>query len=163
MHNGDSINWYVRRPGQLSEIISLKSSPPTYTEVEDAWSYTSTVPYILMVRCLIKYWINFIFLPYIELKFLMYSVYFRNGFIFPCWFVFNDALLGQAYSFLSESVCSRRESRCESSHYDVGSWHRFRTWVFKTVCFICYAFEKLKQYLNELWLCYLWKWKVSTY
>jgi hypothetical protein len=36
-------------------------SPPSSTEVKNEWSYTSTLQYIFMARCLVKYKDNFTF------------------------------------------------------------------------------------------------------
>jgi len=32
-------------------------SPPYNAEVKDAWSYTSTNPYVFMAYCLVKKWV----------------------------------------------------------------------------------------------------------
>jgi hypothetical protein len=32
--------------------------PPSNAEVKNAWSYTSTLPYVFMAWCLIKQWIR---------------------------------------------------------------------------------------------------------
>jgi hypothetical protein len=47
-----SVPW-IKRPGREAD-----HSPPPSAEVKNAWSYTSTPPYIFMVWCLMKQWIR---------------------------------------------------------------------------------------------------------
>jgi hypothetical protein len=46
----------LRRPGHEAD-----HSPPLNAEVKNAWSYTSTLPYVFMARCLVKHRDEFIF------------------------------------------------------------------------------------------------------
>jgi hypothetical protein len=49
----------VKRPGREAD-----HSPPSNTEVKNAWSYTSSPPYVFMAWCLVKHRDNFaLFLP----------------------------------------------------------------------------------------------------
>jgi hypothetical protein len=41
-------------------------SPPSFDEVMNAWSYTSTLPHVLMTWYLVKHWDNFTFLSYLS-------------------------------------------------------------------------------------------------
>jgi hypothetical protein len=43
----------VKRPG-----LKAEHSPPSSAEVKSAWSYTSTLHYVLVAWCLIKQWIR---------------------------------------------------------------------------------------------------------
>jgi hypothetical protein len=48
--------WGVNRPGREAD-----HSPPTCAEVKKTWIYTSTLTYVFMAQCLVKYRDNFIF------------------------------------------------------------------------------------------------------
>jgi len=43
----------VKRPGRETNY-----SPTSIAEIKNAWSYTSTHPYVFVLWCLIKQWIR---------------------------------------------------------------------------------------------------------
>jgi hypothetical protein len=50
------------KPNRMREA---DHSPPSRAEVKNAWNYTSTLPYVFMVWCLVKHRANFKFtLPF---------------------------------------------------------------------------------------------------
>jgi hypothetical protein len=46
----------IKRPGREAD-----HSPPSSAEVKNAWSYTSTLQYVFIAWCLVKYRDNFTF------------------------------------------------------------------------------------------------------
>jgi hypothetical protein len=51
----------MSQTANLNKIITNLHSPPSNAEVKNAWSYTSTTPYVFMAWCLVKHRHNFTF------------------------------------------------------------------------------------------------------
>jgi hypothetical protein len=49
-----ALSLWVKRPGREAD-----HSPPCSAELKNAWSYTSTPPYVSTAWCLIKQWVRF--------------------------------------------------------------------------------------------------------
>jgi hypothetical protein len=76
---------YDLRPGREADI-----SPPSSTKVKNAWSYTSTLPYVFVVWCLIKVYV-----------FMMWHLV-KHG---------NNLTFNYTYDFGNYILCIRLEPR----------------------------------------------------